>query len=445
MLVTQVTWTEAAATRTARHLPLPPEFTLFLKVLAATVLLSLLDALVRWHLQGARLAFSALVPANPLIDLECYWLRFNAFSTSRFLIPGNQLWAYPAPCAFLYWFLYRLADLVTFPGANLLSALPPLLLAATLFGRALHRAGLARGKAALFVAATTLLSWPIYFSLERGNIESILWLMLAGALACYFTGRPQLAAVLLGFAAAFKIYPLFFFGLYLPRRQYLATATGLLSAAATSIAGFLFLDRNIVRAAAFTGKGIRLFLAVYSARYLGDVNGYDHSAWALLKLGLRHHPQLILHGVTVYTLLAGLLALGLYAWQFWTAPPFNQALALCSFMVLLPATSFDYTLQAMYIPFAALCLLTVRAQGLGSSLPGGRALFFAFGLLFGPLVFIRSVEETVAGQVKALVLLGMLLLAARFPVRDTLAASGSSAQPAGGLDQRPGRLVQHAT
>ena len=40
----------------------------------------------------------------------------------------------------------------------------------------------------------------------------------------------------------------------------------------------------------------------------------------------------------------------------------------------------------------------------------------AFALIFGPLVFLRARVHTVDGQAKALILLAMLFLLARFPL-----------------------------
>ncbi len=400
----------------------PIEFVLFIRITGATLALSLLDALVRWPLQGAKSAFSALFMMLPLADITCFWSRFGQLHTLAFYPDtGRQPWTYPAPCAFLYDFIYRFSDLHTLPYVYLGLGVTLLVVAAAVFSNGLKRAGLTRKNAITFALSVLALSWPIYFSFQRGNIESILWLILALALGFYVRGRWHLAAVALGFVAAFKIYPILFLGLFLAKRRYLEIGEAFVSAGITTFAGLYFLDHNLKRSGRFIAQGIHIFVKVYSSAYIASANGYDHSAWALLKYPLRNHPQFILRAVPAYTLVAGLLATWFFFAKLWKAPQWNQLLALCTLMVFLPATSFDYTLQALYIPFALLCFAVVRSFQVGRSLPGASAFFIAFALLFGPLVFVRGKTYALNGQVKALVLLGLLYLAIRFPLADETA------------------------
>ena len=397
---------------------LPKEFRLFLKVLVATILLSFLDAFVRWPLQGAPVAFSALLLSTPFADINCYWTRFQTLHSIAFFQFPAQAWTYPAPAAMIYRFIYSLSTYGTLREVYLWLGIALLAIAAACFGIALQREGLVRKKAVLFSLLVSVLSWPIYFSFERGNIESYLWLMLACALALYIKGHWRLAAVAIGFVAAFKIYPILFLGLFLPARQYRAMAEALVSAGLTTLVGLRFLNKHLRLAAQFTNDGINYFVHNVSARYLADVAGYDHSLWAILKLPLHAQPARIEHLLHAYTPLAGLAALIFYFTVLWKAPRFNQLLAICILMVILPPTSFDYTLQALYIPFAWLCIITVRAHRLGHTLPGANAYFIAFALVFGPLVFIRTRIFTFDGQAKAFILLAFLYVLARFPIPD---------------------------
>lgn len=397
---------------------LPKGFSLFLQVLVATILLSFLDAFIRWPSQGATTAFGALLLSAPFADINCYWQRFTTLHTMAFFQYPGQPWAYPAPSAFIYQFLYSISTYETFRRVYLWLGIVLVAIAASCFGIAMQREGLVWKKAAAFSFAVSVLSWPIYFSFERGNIESYLWVMLACALALYILGYWQMAAVAIGFVAAFKIYPILFLGLFLPARRYREMAEVLLSASLTTLAGLLFLSRHLRLSARFTQDGIRFFLHNFSARFLEDVNGYDHSLWALLKYPIRSHPGFTERALSAYTPLAGLLALVFYFTVVWKASRFNQLLAICIFIVILPSTSFDYTLQALYIPFAWLCIAAVRARRVGHNLRGATAYFVCFALLFGPLVFIRGQLFNYGGQVKALVLLALLYLLARFPLAD---------------------------
>ena len=72
---------------------------------------------------------------------------------------------------------------------------------------------------------------PYIFMLDRGNylMVCMIFIML---FIYYFDKKPKLAAVMLGIAAAMKIYPVFLFLLYLVKKQYkelgIATGTGAL-------------------------------------------------------------------------------------------------------------------------------------------------------------------------------------------------------------------------
>lgn len=425
---------------------LPKGLSLFLQVLVATILLSFLDAFIRWPLQGGTTAFGALLLSTPFADINCYWPRFTTLHTMAFFQYPGQPWAYPAPAAFIYRFLYAISTYETFREVYLWLGIALLAIAASCFGIAMQREGLVWKKAAAFSLAASVLSWPIYFSFERGNIESYLWLMLACALVFYIRGDWHLAAIAIGFVAAFKIYPILFLGLFLPARRYRAIGEILLSASLTTLAGLLFLSRHLRLSARFIQDGIRFFLHNYSAKFLEDVNGYDHSLWALLKYPIRFHPGRTEHLLSAYTPLAGLLALVFYLTVLWKAPRFNQLLAICILMVMLPSTSFDYTLQSLYIPFAWLCTAAVRARRLGHTLPGVTAYFVAFALLFGPLVFIRGQLFQFGGQAKALVLLALLYLIARFPLDlDRLSVAGLVTLPKPSLPRLPTESILDPT
>ncbi len=356
---------------------------------------------------------------DPLTDIVCYSARFASLHTRAFFFAPNQAWTYPAPCAFVYSFIYRLTPLLGAHNVTHVYLLVCILLLGIVgcaFGLLLLRAGLEWKRAILFSSGILLVSWPIYFSIERGNIEVFLWPVLAVALAAYTLGRWDLAAIGIGFIAAFKIYPILLLGLFLPARRYRQMLEGVLVAGLTSLAGLRFLYHDVAYSGRYTLKGISKFVSLYSSVYMADAGGVDHSAWALFKYSLRNHPHLMASLVPKYTVLAGLLAAWFYFTHIWTLPRFNQLLALCSLMVLLPATSFDYTLQAMYIPFVWLCLATVRARMTGTPLRGTMSYFTAFGLLFGPLIFIRGRQFTINGQLKALVLFYLLYLSVRLPL-----------------------------
>ena len=85
-------------------------------------------------------------------------------------------------------------------------------------------------------------------------------------------------------------------------------AEALLCAGLTTLAGLLFLTKDLAFSARFTQDAIRIFLHNFSAVYLPNYIGYDHSIWAFCKVLIRSHPRLTLHLLSAYTPSAELAA-----------------------------------------------------------------------------------------------------------------------------------------
>ena len=108
-------------------------------------------------------------------------------------------------------------------------------------------------------------------------------------------------------------------------------------------------------------------------------------------------------------------------------PAINQVLCLTIACVLLPPTSFDYTLLHLYTPWA-LCVLfavdTYRARRL--RIPGLAAVFVCFAILFAQLGEFVLHGDRLGGQIRATVLLVLFLVALRYPLQTASQPSDTS-------------------
>lgn len=108
--------------------------------------------------------------------------------------------------------------------------------------------------------------------------------------------------------------------------------------------------------------------------------------------------------------------LGLLIAVFYRMPMLNQLTALAVAVTLFPPVSGEYTLLFLYIPFGALVVYLVREVATGkATISYASMLAFAsiYGLLFSPLTFLMLY----AGDAKLLLLLALLVVSARSPMR----------------------------
>jgi hypothetical protein len=356
---------------------------------------------------------------NPQGDLLCCRTNFSVLHTTQFFSKGFS-WNYPAPCVLVYRFFYLFQSWGSgaVVAAYFTAVVLPIVLSVSLLQAALYRRGLTRARAIFFVCTAALLSWPICYSLDRGNIEALLWLGLALASVFYFRGQWMAAALLIGFMAAFKIYPVLFFALFICTRRYRELAVGLAVTSLTTISALFYLGPTFAGAAWYTLRGIHFLIKGFATHYDPNALPVDHSAFVLVKLLSANHPQSLAVYLPRYELLAGIMALTIFFAHSRKMPRLNRILLLSVFMVLLPSTSFDYTLQNLYIPWAWLCLLIVSAHRGGKKIPGAMLAMLCFAVLLAPEMFLVFGQRIFAGPLKALTLIALIVISMVFPFAD---------------------------
>ena len=363
---------------------------------------------------------------------------------------GFPIFTYPAPAAFVYKTLLH-----TFPGYPVLPYLVLLAICILGFAVAAWRAGRAsrvvRLSFAAAIGATAVLGYPMWFTADRGNIEGVAWALSAAGLCFLLRGRLRTASVLIGLAACVKPFSILFLLLLLRRRWFKQAALSLVTTGLVTLAALTALGPNPWKAYQELRPGVNLYLGMYVANLAQvEEERFNHSlldgmksAALTVKMGGIHpdkalvevpklsddrtweeHVVLPLVLVDAYIAIAGFMLL---LAVFYRMPMLNQLTALGVVVTLFPLSAADYTLLHLYVPFGALLVFLTREVATGkATLSYASMLTFAviYALLFSPLTFLTLY----AGDAKLLLLLALLVVAARSPMR-----SAYFDGPAGGM------------
>jgi hypothetical protein len=352
---------------------------------------------------------------NPQRDLWCYQPQFLKLHNTGFFSASSNIEMFPYP-----------------PGSVLITALfnnllPKFHSIPYFFLSFLGIAGLAAGlektleqldmerwKAILLATASLLLFFPLYFAWMTGNIEVIIFLLLAAGVLSFLRGNFILAAVLIGYCGSTKFYPIVLIALFLPVRRYKEIAVAMVAFFASLFAG-LWLACSDLHVAYF---GLRMAMKTnrvdYMQSYMFPQSMADHSLWGLFKsVGFmltkqEHYPSWAL---STYMAITASLGFALFFGRIRKLPLLNQITCLYLCLLLLVPESFEYTLLHLALPCGLLLLYTVQLANEGRSV---RSLFPAF--LCMAFVLSADIELVYArhgfwGQAKCLALVALLGMA----------------------------------
>ena len=359
-----------------------------------------------------------LFPADHYFtDFYIYTPTFEQYHTPAFsqVVPGRSRFAYPPLVAPIYAAFYSLPHKTSFYIAATLLVWAMLLAWAL---RTVFKAG-GRFMTVLppLVSAATL-AYPALFLFERGNMEIFVWAAVAGGAISFAAGRTRWAAVLFGVATALKLYPVLLFGLLFGvRRPILHVLLGAATAIALSAAAIWFSGPTFGVAARGFLTGISSFQQHYAVTPRFSELRFDHSLFSVVKVLAmqRGHP---LDGLThAYYLVCAVVFGSLFFLRIRRLPWLNQLLYLTVCTLLLPPVSYEYTLVHLYVPALLLAVLL----GVGGTTEGsaptraGRLAMATLLLLFLPSDLLSVSRTFLPGQVQALALLGVGVLAC-FPL-----------------------------
>lgn len=359
------------------------------------------------------------IPYSARHDLFVYSNRMVAlhsprFFSAEFLIP----WQYPPAMAFLYVPLLAhhrpKVTLLLFFGITV----SLVLLMGFLLARRLMQEGFSALRAYGFVGGTLLLSYPFWTEYALGNMEIFGFLFVALGLACYFKRHLYWAAVLLGFAAAIKIFPFVYFALFLRKRQWKPILAGAAAVVVSNLAGLWLLCPDL----GFAWRQVQLGIADNRAHYmltlLWQETAIDHSGFGLVKrlfahqYGYYHMPPVLLSRYMIVVALIGILS---YFLRIQKMPVLNQIAALSVASILLPPTSHDYTLINLYVPWAMLVVFAAQQWRVPERTRGLTAAMLCFGILFASESELIHDHSNYSGQLKCLVLIVLFVIVLRFP------------------------------
>jgi hypothetical protein len=389
---------------------LPQAMVVFLWLCAALTLLSLGDATVQSLHYGLAKGAHLIFPPDPFYDLGDYRDRFLLRHSQQFFTSHGYPWFYPAPAIFVLYPFYLLDELHVphlYVAAYVTVAMALVLIAGVLFHRRLRKAGATAHATTWFVVIAMASSWSVYIALQRGNIEILLWPLLAAGIWLAERGRWMRAAILIGAVASVKIYPLLFLGLFLRTKRWKEIGVGLTVFAAVTLLALYFLEPNLADSFRRTMAGVNRWTTDYAVRMAP--NGYDHSLFGQIKRVVA--PSQVASALRIYLVVAGVVTSAWFLLRIAWLPLVNQALFLACAAVLLPPASFDYTLGLVNIPLAWLSVLAVQAEHKGSKTKGTMAAFILLAFVTAPETFAVVNGEFLASILKAVCLFGLLVVA----------------------------------
>ena len=362
---------------------------------------------------------------------------FVHFHTMAFFAPGDRHFMYPPAATLLY------EPFALLPAHRVMTYVALLCLTvvvmASLFAHALRKRGASRKNVILWICGGILLSYPLWFEFQRGNVEMFLWAITSLGIWAFYRGRSYSAAACFGVVGAMKIYPAVFLGLLFARKQYREIAFSVLLALLLS-AGCLWLEFPNIRVSLHeTVKGLHTFEWTYVQHKFPDIISYDHSLFSLYKRIFQPSlPQLSM-ATRLYMPLFGLVGLGLFLLHIQRMPFVNQVLTLTVATVLFPPVSFDYTLLYLYLPLCLLLLFFFEEKA-----PRGvRSAVFVLALLLSPLTEFIHGGHSLEGQIKCVLLVILFVQSLVYPMTsEETPVAGSNARTPGNAEVSEGVMRQ---
>jgi hypothetical protein len=350
-------------------------------------------------------------PGFPLGDLLGFIGRFHNLHTAAFYFGFRSPFNYLPPGIWLYRGLYSFGAL----GAVVLYfalAVGAVLWSLDYFQRQLRRNSMSKKASERFIAILTLAaSYPVVVCFQHANLEILLAAGVGVGIWAYWTGKPLLAVVLWGLLGSVKLYPLVLLALPFSERKFRETAIGVCSALGSLAVSLYWAGPDVKTAWHGTLYGLSRFMQMFALSPDRALNSNDHSLFAVLKAVSPAPPTA--HLLHAYIAICFVLALAIYVLRARSLPILNQLLLVTIAMVVLPPTSFDYTLVQLYVPFG---IILVRCDRKSANAWTQRALLALFALVFAPTNFLFHNGIAYSAQLKCVALLAMATIALVFPL-----------------------------
>jgi hypothetical protein len=358
--------------------PLPRELHLWMfAVLGMTVLSVGIELFCHFAL-GLRYPYDwPFVNRIAIFDDLLDWLpQFRAIHTEAFFHQRLQV-LYPAPMTLFYMPFYWMGHWAL--AGYLLLAAAIVGTALTLLGKRMVAAGIAKRAVVTFLAIVLITSYPLGFLLHTANLELVLWAVAMAGVWAFSRGKEGLAATLFGLAASMKFYPIVFLALFLQKKSWSRIVQGVAVAVAATIASLWVIYPHIAVTWKQTQAGTQTFLRRDGMHWVPGQAGFDHTLFSLIKTILPTiNPWILLKVFIGYALIVAVIVIWAWCSRVQYKPLLERLTFLTVLIVLLPATSYDYTLVHLYAPWALLVLAIVQGKTLTSY---GRAALVCYAVL----------------------------------------------------------------
>lgn len=367
-------------------------------------------------------------------DIWNYRVLFFSLHTQAFFESANRF-AYPAPCAIFYDFLYKF-------GRNahkvyILVFLATLSGSAYLFFRMLRGFEWSRQAAGYFAGFLVLTSYPWEKLFDRSNLEIFLYIFIALGFWAFITGREELAAVLWGCAGAMKIYPFLLCAVFFRKQSLRALFLCVFTFIAVLFLSFWWVGPTVQAAALGSLHGLTGFLDSYGGVVQLSRLTIDHSLLSAIKeiclVGDSSLQRSFLHGSTMYQAAVVVIGPILYFRFVRRMPVWNQLCLFLVCIVLLPPVSYDYTLIHFYLVFWVITVAYLTALQQGRELQHARLFYVMSALLMTSQGWIQVWVFRLNGLIKASALVALFVLLVKVPLtlgaeRDALVGATAESQ-----------------
>jgi hypothetical protein len=255
------------------------------------------------------------------------------------------------------------------------------------------------------VLTIVCLSYPLIFTVDRANVEGLVFVLVYWAAEAYSRQRVNASAALLAVATAMKVFPGVFLALPWVDRKYREVGLAILLIVGFTVLGLAVQGGNWWEHVQTLGRNASNYQAHYAV--LDEGLFFGHSLWGALKGGVRMLGDQMLHQYLLqliyifYPVLALLLLGFTVAYLGWVEKELwkRVALLVCA-MNLLPFVSADYKLMHLYTPL----FLFLNAPHKGR-------LDRLYAVLFGLLLIPKAYAQWgVSGEIHEATIINPLLM-----------------------------------
>ena len=348
---------------------------------------------------------------------------------SRTDIVGTTPYPYPVPSIYAFLFFVRLFQRPL--DAYLLFALLSLYVATFCLSLRVKRIS-AGPLPQIAIWSTALLSYPLAFLLDRGNIEAVIWAFVLLGIVAYTRNRMFTSAILWAVAASMKIFPCLLFAMFLAKRRYRAFGFAIAATATITLLALAGVGPTIRQAASDSSRSTPWAMNNYIL--VRNLLQFDHSLFSAIKQAIHVYAEkfggneggAIRHALHIYSIVVPLGAALLWWFRLRRMPLLNQFMAYLAMCILLPYVSNEYTLIYVYLIWGAFLLFLledVATARIRIPVTSIYMILISCACVVAPLFYIgHNGHLGYSGPIKAVILLILLWTVLRVPMPSSLFA-----------------------